>query len=77
MCDFPDNAGCTEGAGEHVPDTPDVEAVVAEFPEWEEVESVPDQTPASTTKKPSWEDDYEYKPWQPPTPAPRPDYDGR
>ena len=38
-------------------------------------------TPASTTAKTStqasWEDDYEYKPWQPPTPAPRPDYDNR
>ena len=74
VCDFPDNAGCTEGAaGEQ--EEPDI----AEFEEGDAVEEVPDPTPASTTKKTtaSWEADYEYKPWQPPTPAPRPDYDGR
>ena len=63
VCDFPDNAGCEEGAaGEQ--ESPDIEPVIAEFEEWDAVEEVPDPTPASTTKKTtaSWEADYEYKP---------------
>ena len=73
VCNFPDAAGCT-GGGEGTDDN-----AVEEIPDVEDLDPAP-VTPASTTSKPktttSWAD-YEYKPWQPPTPPPRPDYDGR
>jgi len=80
-CDWPEAAGCTEGqAGNEesgdtdavisVPDLPQ-EAVIAEFPEWENP-TTPSTTPAPSTTTQDWN-----KPWQPPTKPPRPDYDNR
>ena len=79
VCNFPDQAGCTPGAGgdgtddnavDSVPASPETAPVVAEFEEWENPPTPASSTPSTTTE--DWN-----KPWQPPTPPPRPDYDGK
>ena len=77
----PEQAGCEGGQAESgdsedsgvisAPE-PSVEAVVAEFEEWENPPPAPS---TSTTAAPSSTTQDWNKPWQPPTPPPRPDYD--
>ena len=85
-CAWPEQAGCEGGQAESegsdesedsgvisAPEPPKpVEAVIAEFEEWE---NPPPAPPTSTTAAPSSTTQDWNKPWQPPTPPPRPDYD--
>ena len=71
ICNFPDAAGC-DGSGAAVEEetVDEVEAVV----------SVPETAPViAEWEEPDREEEEEdwNKPWQPPTPAPRPDYDNK
>merc|ERR1711973_397348 len=74
VCNFPDQAGCT---GEPTADVDNDVVEVIESVE-ESDEDTPDIAPV-IAEEPETPDygGWDYKPWQPPTPAPRPDYDNK
>ena len=74
VCNFPDQAGCT---GEPAADVDNDVVEVVESVE-ESDEDTPDIAPV-IAEEPETPDygGWAYKPWQPPTPAPRPDYDNK
>ena len=67
VCDFPDNVDCSGDSSASVVETQ---------PESEESSSSTASSSTTVKSTTSWSE-YEYEPWQPPTPAPRPDYDNR
>ena len=73
ICNFPDAAGCDGSAAADAEEETDDEA--------EAVVSVPETAPViaewEEPERPEEEEEDWNKPWQPPTPAPRPDYDNK
>merc|ERR1712168_1766162 len=73
VCNFPDQAGCTCEPGADVDnDVVEVESVEEADEDAPEVEAVIAEEP----ERPDY-GGWDYKPWQPPTPPPRPDYDNK